>query len=168
MTNNDLITTQQQVIDLFDYKDGNLYWRINPRKIGQQIKPGSLAGTLACGKKYIAVQYKRKRYFAHRLIFLYHHGWIPEQIDHIDTNPSNNKIENLRAATPTQNQYNRPVQKNNVLGVKNVSKSGNKYYVGFTINGKFTRVGSFHSIEDAKAAAEEFRAKLHGEFACHG
>lgn len=168
MSSDDLITTQQQVIDLFDYKDGNLYWRINPRKIGQKIKPGSLAGTLCSGKKYIGVQYKRKRYFAHRLIFLYHHGWIPEQIDHIDTNPSNNRIENLRAATPTQNQYNRPVQKNNVLGVKNVSRSGNKYYVGFTINGKFTRVGSFYSIDDAKAAAEEFRAKLHGEFACHG
>ena len=167
MTNNDLITTQQQVIDLFDYKDGNLYWRINPRKIGNEIKPGSIAGTLVSGGTYIAVQYKRKRYFAHILIFLYHYGWVPEQIDHIDTNPLNNKIENLRAATPSQNQYNKHAQKNNVLGVKNVSKNGNKYYVGFKINGKFTRIGSFYSIKDAETAAREFRAKLHGEFARH-
>lgn len=167
MTSDDLITTQQQVIDLFDYKDGNLYWRINPRKIGQKIKPGSLAGTFSCGGKYIAVQYKRKRYLAHRLIFLYHHGWIPEQIDHIDTNPSNNKIENLRAATPSQNQYNRPAQKNNLLGIKNIYKGKTSYSVTFTIEGQVKRLGSFRTLEEAKEVARKFRVEHHGEFARH-
>ena len=89
--------------ELFEYKDGQLLWAVS--KGGVFI--GSVAGTIrATG--YIAVSVNRTLYLAHRLIWMWHNGDIPEgfQIDHIDRNPSNNNIENLRIVTQQENMWN--------------------------------------------------------------
>ena len=93
--------TQAKVKYIFDYKDGVLYWK-QPAQ-GRQL--GHAAGY---EKKngYRTIGLNNEYYFAHRIIYLYHHGVLPEFLDHIDRNPKNNKIENLRAATKTQNKMN--------------------------------------------------------------
>lgn len=94
--------TQKYVRSLFDYKDGNLYWKV--RK-AYRIKIGDLAGYVNI-TGYQEVIIDGKSYKAHRLIFLYHHGYLPKFLDHIDCNKLNNDINNLREATKSQNKMN--------------------------------------------------------------
>ena len=81
--------TQDYVKQLFEYRDGELYWKV---KYSQRVKIGAKAGALD-GDEYFRISINGKRYLNHRLIFLMHHGYLPEYLDHIDGNPSNNKIE---------------------------------------------------------------------------
>lgn len=89
--------TQECVRSLFDYRDGELYWKVSR---GNGMKIGDLAGTVRTDG-YRSIQINGKLYLAHRLIFLYHYGYIPKEIDHIDSNPSNNNISNLRESRCT-------------------------------------------------------------------
>ena len=118
---------------------------------------------------YLRFGHKRNYYLAHRIIFLLHHGFIPEIIDHIDGNPSNNSITNLRAATKSTNALNRHARVDNKIGIKNVcwSKLRKKWVVNMNINKKKTQLGYFEDLELAELVAIEARNKYHGEFAKH-
>jgi len=73
----------------------------------------------------------------HRLIFFYHNGYFPEgQVDHIDRNKKNNRIENLREVSRQCNLRNTGNSKANTSGVKGVSKHYSGWKAGVTINGK--------------------------------
>tara|TARA_B100000767_G_C19237260_1_gene317740 strand:+ start:59 stop:487 length:429 start_codon:yes stop_codon:yes gene_type:complete len=87
---------QLKVKELFDYKDGMLYWK----------KSNKLAGTKHDGYTRIAI--KGKKYLAHRLVWLMTYGTIPAhlQIDHINGDRSDNSINNLRLVTNQGNQHN--------------------------------------------------------------
>ncbi len=93
--------TQEYVRSLFDYKDGELYWKVSRGA----AKIGDVAGNVE-SRGYRRIRKDGKIYQAHRLIFLYHHGYLPEFLDHIDGNPSNNDISNLREATMQENRMN--------------------------------------------------------------
>lgn len=149
---------QTTIQSLFEDKDGGLYWR----------KTGKKAGTLH-RTKYIQVGIDGKSYNAHRLMFMLHYGWVPEVIDHIDGNRSNNKIENLRPATWTQNLQNMKLRPNNKSGCKNVSWSSakQKWAVQLSINGRQRNLGRFDDLELADLVATEARNKYHGAFARH-
>jgi hypothetical protein len=158
--------TQQQAFDLFDYRNGKLYWKVNanPRApIGTEAGSPSASGHLKIG-------YKRKYYFAHRIVFLMFNGAIPRFIDHINGDPSDNRIENLRAATAAQNAQNRKLNCNSISKIKNVhwSAKRNNWQVQMNINGRYTFIGTFKDIEMANLVASEYRDKYHGEFANHG
>lgn len=107
---------QNYVKDLFDYYDGKLFWKV--RK-SDKTKIGSEAGSKQ-SNGYVKIRIDGKSYRLHRLVYLYHHGILPEYIDHIDGNPSNNLIENLRPATLRENGLNRTKQLNNTSGYKGV------------------------------------------------
>jgi hypothetical protein len=159
------IITQDYVKQLFEYRDGNLYWKVNAGK----IKVGAKAGT-PNQNGYFQTRINGKRYLNHRLIFLMHHGHLPKYLDHINGNPSNNKIENLRAATLTENQHNRKLGKDNTSGYKGVSwfKAKNKWRVRIEVNKVSKFFGYFDDLELAELVAQEARNKYHGEFANHG
>ena len=148
-------TTFQQILE---DKDGVLYWR----------KTGKLAGTLH-HTGYTQIAFKGKLYNAHRLMFLLHNGWLPKVIDHIDGDRSNNKIENLRPATWSQNLQNMKLRPTNKSGCKNVSWSNakRKWAVQLSINGRQTNLGRFDDLELADLVATEARDKYHGVFARH-
>jgi hypothetical protein len=160
------IITQDYVKQLFEYRDGELFWKV---KYSQRVKIGAKAGALD-GDEYFRISINSKRYLNHRLIFLMHHGYLPEYLDHIDGNPSNNKIENLRAATLTQNQHNRKLGKDNTSGVKGVCwhKIKKKWQIQMRINNKVKHFGYFDDLELADLVAQEARDKYHGAFANHG
>ena len=107
---------------------------------------------------------------AHRIGFLHYHGYLPEMLDHIDGDGSNNRIENLRECTASENAYNSKLRIDNTSGIKGVywHKHGKKWYSNITVEGKVKRLGYFNDLKGAKKAVEEARLKYHGEFANNG
>jgi hypothetical protein len=152
---------QKKLQELFDYRDGELYWK---ERINVSIDLSKPAGDIDT-KGYRRIQIEGKRYRAHRLIWKYHYGKDPKEfIDHIDGNKTNNNIENLREATNQQNGFNRGPQKNNKLGIKGVKKYRNKYKATIVINGKEKYLGMFFTIEEARLVREEAEKKIFKEF----
>lgn len=91
---------------------------------------------------------------------------MPEnQIDHKDRNRKNNRIENLRLATASQNCVNRPSRRKNGTprGVC-WHKGQNKWTAKIEQNGKKIWLGTFDSAETARLAYIEASKKIHGEF----
>jgi hypothetical protein len=157
---------QDLVRELFDYKDGALHWK---QSLNRRIRIGSRAGSLNKQDGRVQVRINGSMYKAHRLVFLWHHGYLPEYIDHIDGNPANNRIENLRECSLSQNQWNRKVCKNNTSGYKGVwfSKQTNKWQVEVHSEGRKYYGGLFADAESANKAAIELRKSLHKDFAKH-
>lgn len=162
--------TQDEIIRMarerFDYNDGNLVWKSNR---GGTARAGSLAGYMT-DRGYIEVNLSGKKIKAHRLIYLLHYGYMPNEIDHADGNKSNNRIENLREATRSQNQHNQTARKNNTSGVKGVvwNKAKQKWDAQITVNRKKLNLGRYDSLDAAMAAVVIARNEHHGEFANHG
>jgi hypothetical protein len=145
--------TQQQLKDLlaYDLETGIFHWKVKPSK---RFPAGMQAGSNVHG--YIRIHIKGKLYGAHRLAWLYVYGHHPsDQIDHINGNPSDNRISNLREADSVQNAQNRRrPQKNNSTGLLGVAydKTKNRYRARIYINGKRTYIGKFKTPEEAHAA----------------
>ena len=93
------------------------FWRISPHK---KEHIGVPAGCIKkVGYRYISID--NKSYLAHRLAYLYMEDCWPEsEIDHINSDRSDNRWINLRPASSRQNKQNRRFKENH-LGVKNVS-----------------------------------------------
>jgi hypothetical protein len=87
-------------------------------------------------------------------------------VDHINGNTFDNRKENLRICTQSQNNCNVPVRKNNKTGLKGVTKWFNtsKYTAMIQINRKRMVLGIFNTPEEAYAAYCEASKKYHGEF----
>ena len=143
---------------IFENKDGVLYWRNSGKVAGTPHHTG-----------YTQVRTEGGSHNAHRLIFMLHYGWVPEVIDHIDGDRANNKIQNLRPATWSQNLQNMKLRPTNKSGVKNVcwSAKRRKWLVQLSINGRQTNLGRFDDLEFADLVATEARNKYHGAFARH-
>ena len=157
--------TKETLIDLFEYRDGALYWR-NPSSY--RVKVGDRVGCLN-GNGYFHTSIGAKWYLVHRLIYMMFHGTCPQIVDHIDGDRSNNCIKNLRGCTLSQNLHNSKRAKNNTSGVKGVNwaKQSNKWEVRLRINGRRLHFGYFQDLEFAELVATEARVKHHGEFARH-
>lgn len=153
--------TQQRLQELFDYQNGQF---IN-RKTNAVCSPAPITKY----HRYNRIVIDGKAYAFHRMVFLYHKGYLPKIIDHIDNDRTNNKIENLREATQQQNCLNRIAHKNNRSGYKNVfwHSSMNKWSVQISISRKRRIFGYFDDVELAGLVAEEARDKFHGEYARH-
>jgi hypothetical protein len=126
------IITQQLLKEFFEYKDGEFYYK---KKYARNIKIGKKVGSSLDGF-YKRTKFNGKKHYLHRLIYLYHYGYLTEEIDHIDNNPSNNKIENLRATNRLGNGKNRKIGKNNTSGIKNVFLDRGKWRVSIKLNNK--------------------------------
>lgn len=153
---------QKTVLKLFEYREGKLYWRVDRSR---SVRAGDLAGCRTT--RYVQIRLDNRTYYEHQIVFLMHHGYIPEEIDHIDINRHNNNIENLRAATRVQNSLNMPRRSNNKSGHKNVCwhKAAQKWQVSIKANGERMHFGLFEDLELAALMASEARDKYHGIFA---
>ena len=151
--------------EFFCYKDGSL---IRIKKSGGQ-KVGSIAGwvTVCNGRFYRKMNIKRIVLYVHRVIFNLHHGYLPKYIDHIDGNSLNNKIENLREASQSQNMANARKKSTNTSGYKGVTfrKDTKKWQSAIMVNGKHISLGSYKDKKDAAMAYEAGALKYYKEFA---
>ena len=162
--------TQAEVRKSFDYReDGNLIWKSVSKYHSEKL--GKVAGYLRSdGYRHICIN--GKFYLSHQLVFLYHKGYIPEEIDHINRNTSDSRIKNLRECSRSQNQMNAGKYKSmngnkcssRYMGVcwkkrekkwlAQIAKDGKRYYLGY-----------FHSELNAARAYDRKAIDLFGEFA---
>ena len=140
----------------YDPDTGIFIWIVKPCR---NIIAGSVAG---CPKRgYTQIMISGKNYQAHRLAWLYVYGYFPEyQIDHIDRNKSNNRINNLRHATHQCNMRNIGLRKDNTSGIKGVSwaKDRDKWHAHIRVNNKTHHLGYFTDFTEAvchRLAAEQ-------------
>ena len=156
--------TQTYVQELFDYAEGKLLWK-KKRKMNRAL--GTVAGSRH--KRYLRVCIDQKLHMAHRIVWLWHYGFMPTQIDHINGDRFDNRIENLREATQNENQYNTCKPRNNTSGVKNVSwdRVKEKWRVELNKDNKRVFCKMFDDLELAELVAIEVREKFHKEFARH-
>ncbi|GJH22455.1 HNH endonuclease [Caballeronia novacaledonica] len=159
----ELLLTQEILRSILDYDPATGHFT---RKSGRGgTVTGSRAGTLRRG--YIWISVNNKLYVAHRLAWLYVHGrWPKEQIDHINMVKSDNRIENLREATYSENGRNRPIPKSNKSGYRGVCfhKQFQKWNANIHHHGKHYSLGLFDSPEEASRAYQRAAQQLHGSF----
>lgn len=142
-----------------------LFMRRAPAANGK-FKQGSIAGTVQ-PNGYIRIKIDGVQYSAHRLAWLYVHGYLPSDwIDHKDANPSNNRVDNLRLVSPSENKMNCFVRKDNSSGCKGVNwhKHRQKWAVSCTVRGVKHYLGHFDNLEDAVRSRTLFAKTAHGEF----
>jgi len=120
------------------------------------VKVGDVAGSLGRdGYRTIFIQ--GSAYKAHRLAWLLHTGkWPRHQLDHINRIRDDNRIENLREATKSQNQVNSEMYRNNKSGYRNVHPAFGKWVALVKRNGKQHHLGMFAAPEEASRAAQDF------------
>jgi hypothetical protein len=107
-------------------------------------------------------------YYAHRLAWLWMtREWPPEQIDHINGDPTDNRWKNLRPATPSQNLGNSRHRRNNTSGFKGVywHRPTGEWRARIMINRRNIHLGLFDTPEAAHAAYLTAAQKHFGEFA---
>ena len=149
--------TQARVRELFDYReDGCLIRKVATGKTHR----GAVAGCPS-HHGYFIVGVNKRYYLLHRLVFLYHHGYLPENhVDHIDRDRSNNRIENLREVSHTCNLRNTGNHCTNTSGIKGVSwdASKNKWTATIMVSKRSFHLGRFTDFTEAVAhrlAAEQ-------------
>lgn len=158
--------TQELLKKYFLYLDGELLRNFNS---GGE-KSGNCSGwinTVNGNKKYIRLSICKKHIYLHQAIFIYHHGYLPKYIDHVNGNSLDNRIENLREANQSLNIANSILSKANTSGYKGVvwRKDTNKWAAQITKNRKNYSLGSFENIEDAANAYKIASKNMFGEFA---
>ncbi len=88
--------------------------------------------------------------------------------DHIDRDGLNNRRENLRFCTRSQNEHNKTRRSDNKSGFKGVywHKTNSKWAAQITVNGDIKRLGFFDTPEEAARVYDISAEEFHGEFAC--
>lgn len=158
--------TQAELIRLLNYDPETGVFTHKARRCGVTV--GSVAGSVDRGHGYSRIKIDERLYLAHRLAWLYVYGeWPAQQIDHRDRDRGNNRINNLRCATASENMFNKPIYKNNSSGAKGVSwhKQHRKYIATIHCNGKSRHLGLFATVDEASAVYQEACKRLHGQFA---
>lgn len=132
---------------------------------GSRLTPYKWGGTV--GNYYQGICWKGKEYYVHRLAWLLMTGSHPSKmIDHKDGNPQNNRWDNLREATGTQNQRNRRVGSNNRLGLKGVHRvKRNKFHASIREGKKMRYLGTYDCPAAAHFAYIVEAHKLAGDYA---
>lgn len=171
----------------YDKEDGIFIWKKRSEKHFQNKRAmsvwnakysGKLAGsvhTSKCGHMSIYITINNKKYNAHRVAWEMVNGAIPDgmSIDHIDHNPLNNSIVNLRLATEEEQKKNYPMNIKNKSGYVGVSlcKKTNKWRARISKDGKTIELGESENINEAialrKAAEKELNFhENHGKGRC--
>lgn len=158
--------TAQRLRELLHYDPRTgIFTRLVSRNCGT-AEPGYHAG-YPNAEGYIHFMVDRRTYMAHRLAWLYMTSkWPQNLIDHINGIKNDNRIENLREATASENKQNmrkaRSDCKNSgLMGAYFDIRYGGRWFSNITINGKRQHLGMFSTAEDAHAAYIEAKRRLH-------
>ena len=167
----DEITEQQRKIfnadearALLDYdpETGVLRWK---QHMTPRARAGTEAGVIQSGK-YRRIGINGRYYMAHRLAWLIVTGeWPTHEIDHRNGQKSDNRLCNLRQATPEQNKRNTSHKNNTGLIDASYSSVNGKYRAQIRVGGSRKFLGWFANAEDAHAAYVAAAREYHGEFA---
>lgn len=150
--------TREELLQHLEYSPETGIFTWKTRRQGRRNPAGCLTPS-----GYITISIDYKSYPAHRLAWLYVYGYMPSLLDHINRNPSDNRITNLREATPAENGQNRGTSSNNTSGHTGVtwSKRNKRWQVYLFANKKLHRLGNFISKEEAAKVYRQKKAELH-------
>lgn len=112
---------------------------------------------------YLAVWLKNKKIMAHRVCWALHYGsWPKGQIDHVNGVRHDNRIENLRDSTPSQNGQNQSITARCVSGFKGARpKPSGRYEAQIGHQGRRIYIGTYDTPQEAHAAYLTAKSKLH-------
>lgn len=155
--------TRERAIEMLSYDPdtGEIRWKKRPSPVAG---PGDLAGCID-SNGYVKITLDRVRTYGHRIAFLIMEGWEPDQVDHKNLVRSDNRWENLRPATNTEQRRNTGKSKANTTGYKGVTLENGRYRARIKVNGKKIHLGSFSSAEEAHTAYRDAANRYFGEFA---
>lgn len=150
--------------DYLSYDDGKLTWIMLHGKTNRKI--GDVAGCINSSNGYVVIRFGGINYFSHRIICEMHNGEIPKgmQIDHINHDRCDNRIENLRLVKGKENQKNMSIRKDSKSGVTGVRfrVDRGKWIARVKVDGKTINLGSFDTKWEAIKARGE--ANIHYGF----
>jgi hypothetical protein len=147
----------------YDADTGIFRWLVSPRF---SVPAGTVVAGERLARRYLHIGILNKRYPAHRLAWFYFHGeWPKGLIDHINGDPSDNRIANLRDCSASVNSQNqRGPHSRSTTGFLGVTATGSKkrpYRAQINCSGKLHYIGIFETAEKAYAAYVERKRELH-------
>lgn len=153
--------TQELLKERLTYDpDSGVFRALVKRK---QINVGDKVGC-STSKGYWRIKVNDREYSAHLLAWLYVHGrWPVRQIDHINRNRTDNRLANLREASPAENGQNRRLGTNSTSGHIGVTfaKDAGKWQASIGVNGRLRYLGQFTTVQQAADAYAEAKAQHH-------
>lgn len=143
----------------YDPETGALSYRSPPSNF---LQPGAKAGSVN-RLGWCVVMVQRKALKVHRVAWALHCGiWPTQPIDHINGNRADNRIANLRLATPKLNAQNkRRATKANKCGVLGACMEGKTFRARIKVDGRNLTIGRFNTAEEAHVAYVEAKRRLH-------
>lgn len=155
--------TAERVRELLHYDPatGVFTWKVKTNKSRNSV--GKVAGVADRKTGYVLVGIDYQHIRAHRLAWLYMTGSMPaNEIDHINTNKSDNGWANLReATTQTNGQNKRKANKNSIVGLLGVSPHRGRYMARIKVDGKHKYLGTFDTPHDAHHAYVDAKRVMH-------
>lgn len=150
----------------FDYEPltGALRWKFT----NAQHLQGEIAGFIGANG-YWHVYHEGKLLKGHRVAWYLTYGTWPKTIDHVNGDRLDNRLDNLREATYSQQQHNKGRQSNNTSGIKGVCwfESKQMWAARVQVAGKRKFLGYFPTPEAAEGQIQKYRDAVHKEFARH-
>lgn len=150
----------------YEPETGVFYW-LNPTC--SRVQPGDIAGHVN-EKGYRHIGLDGGLYSASRLAWYYVTEKIPDKIvDHKNRNRDDNRWENLRLASRSENNANSRVKHHNVLGLKGVKETlSGRFAARIYKDKQFYCLGTYDTAEEAHQAYAKAAAQMHGDFAYPG
>lgn len=138
----------------FEYTNGNL---VRVKTAAPNAKVGDVVGSLDQSTGYLKATIDKKQYYVHRLIWMYHYGYIDSDVllDHKDRDKLNNDINNLRIVTKQENGFNTDAK-----GYY-FHKEKRKYKAQIMLSGKQIHIGYYDTEGKARRAYKKAKQQHH-------
>ncbi len=151
--------TQERVRELLSYnaETGITTWKTSRGR----VRAGQVAG-YPDGRGYMAIRIDGSMYTMHRVVFLWVHGYLPDEVDHINGDRADNRLDNLRPATRRQNMRNAARFSHNRSGVAGVfwNADKGKWTARIKVDGRSIHLGHFDNKDEAAAARKQAESRF--------
>lgn len=152
----------------FDAIAGTFTWRARLDNPAWNARYAGTAAGYLRSDGYMSIKTLRRSISSHRVAFLMVHGYLPNQIDHKNGIPSDNRIDNLRGCrSGSPNCCNRLLSPRNKTGFKGLSKhrASGSWDAKIKYQGRHIHIGTFGTKAEAARAYDRKAKEIHGEFA---
>ncbi|EIV2008355.1 HNH endonuclease [Klebsiella pneumoniae] len=160
----------------YDAENGVLYWKTRPLEHFMTSQSCATWNKRFAGKpagspnnqQYIHIGMRNKLYKAHRIVWALYYGEYPHSlIDHVNGNRQDNRIENLRVVSSSENCQNQKLRITSTSGCVGVAKCNSGFRSYIQVNGKRVHLGVYQSVEEAFAVRKEAESR-YGYHENHG